>query len=81
MRVTIRFFARLRDIAGTADVIREVPQGGTVETAWLALAAEFPDMARYRGSVSVAVNAEYGRFSQALADGDELVFLPPVSGG
>jgi len=81
MRVTIRLFARLRDIAGAADLVRDVPEGATVETAWQALATEFPAMAPHRASLSAAVNAEYARFTLALSERDEVVFLPPVSGG
>lgn len=81
MRVTIRLFARLRDLAGAADLARQAPDGATVETVWQALAVEFPGVAPYRSSVSCAVNAEYARFSTAVGDGDEIAFLPPVSGG
>jgi molybdopterin converting factor subunit 1 len=81
MQITIRLFARLREIAGTPDLVRDVPDGGTVETAWLALASEFPAMAPHRAALSAAVNAEYSRFTRALAEKDEVVFLPPVSGG
>ncbi|MEI6667793.1 MAG: MoaD/ThiS family protein [Acidobacteriota bacterium] len=81
MQVTIRLFAGLRDIAGAADLVREVPAGATVEQAWQGLAGEFPAMAPHRASLSAAVNAEYARFTRALAAGDEVVFLPPVSGG
>jgi molybdopterin converting factor subunit 1 len=81
MFVTIRLFARLREIAGTAQLERELPDGATAETAWNTLAGEFRDLADYQRTVSVAVNEEYARFSTALQDGDEVAFLPPVSGG
>jgi molybdopterin synthase sulfur carrier subunit len=81
MQVTIRLFARLRDIAGAADLVRELPEGATVDTAWQALATEFPAMAPHRAALSAAVNAEYARFTRVLAARDEVVFLPPVSGG
>jgi len=45
------------------------------------LVADFPEMARYESSMSSAVNAEYARMATAIADGDEIAFLPPVSGG
>ena len=38
-------------------------------------------MAPYRGSISAAVNADYSRMTAKVADGDEVAFLPPVSGG
>jgi molybdopterin converting factor subunit 1 len=81
MRVTIRLFARLREIAGAGELAREVPAGATVRTAWRALVAEFPAMARYETSISSAVNADFAPMSAAIAEGDEVAFLPPVSGG
>ena len=81
MRVNVRLFARLRDIAGAADLARELPGGATAGTVWSLLADEHPELAAYRGAVSVAVNAEYARMDARIADGDEVAFLPPVSGG
>jgi molybdopterin converting factor subunit 1 len=81
MRVTVRLFARLRDIAGTGDLSREAQTGATVGDVWRGLVAEFPEMGRYESSISSAVNADYARMTAAIADGDEIAFLPPVSGG
>ena len=81
MRVTVRLFARLRDIAGTGDLSREAEAGATVGDVWRGLVAEFPEMARYESSMSSAVNADYARMNVPIADGDEIAFLPPVSGG
>ena len=81
MRVTVRLFARLRDIAGAADLSRDVPDGSTAADVWRRLIAEFPDMARYESSISTAVNADYAKMTTVLADNDEIAFLPPVSGG
>ena len=81
MRVTIRLFARLKDIAGEGELVRDVPAGASVATVWQQLAAEFPDLAAYERSISAAVNAEYTRRSGVVCDGDEIAFLPPVSGG
>ena len=81
MLVTIRLFARLREIAGASELQRELPDSATARTAWDALAAEFPALREYGSSVSVAVNEEYAGFSTMLRDGDEVAFLPPVSGG
>jgi molybdopterin converting factor subunit 1 len=81
MRVVIRLFARLRDIAGSADLVRDAPPGATVADVWRSLVAEYPEMARYDSSISSAVNADYAKMTAALSDGDEVAFLPPVSGG
>jgi molybdopterin synthase sulfur carrier subunit len=81
VRVTVKLFARLRDVAGTSEIVREVPAGTTVRSVWRELAAEFPEIASYERSISAAINADYAKMDEVLADGDEVAFLPPVSGG
>lgn len=81
MRVTVRLFARLRDLAGAGDLAREVPDGATVAAVWAQLAREWPGMQAYEKSISCAVNADYAKFTTVVSDGDEVAFLPPVSGG
>jgi molybdopterin converting factor subunit 1 len=81
VRVTVRLFARLRDIAGAPELMREVPAGATAADVWRGLVAEFPEMTRYDSSISTAVNADYAKMGTALSEGDEVAFLPPVSGG
>jgi len=81
VRVTVRLFARLRDIAGTAELARDLPAGATIGDVWRQLAGEFPEIARYERSISTAINADYARMDQVIGEGDEIAFLPPVSGG
>ena len=81
MRVTVRLFARLRDLAGAGELVRDVSAPATVQTVWRSLVADFPTLADYERTMSVAVNAEYSRMNADVADGDEVAFLPPVSGG
>ena len=81
MHVTIRLFARLRDMAGAGELRRELPGGSIARNAWDSLVSEFPDFDDYTRAVSCAVNEEYGRMTTPLNDGDEIAFLPPVSGG
>ncbi len=81
MRVTVRLFARLKDIAGAPELEREVPAEATLADVWALLAQDFPAMAPYRSSISGARNAEYARMDAVVTDGDEIAFLPPVSGG
>jgi len=81
VHVTIRLFARLREIAGASELARELPDGSTAADAWSTPAAEHGELAGYAASISCAVNQEYARLTTALHDGDEVAFLPPVSGG
>jgi molybdopterin converting factor subunit 1 len=81
MRVTIRLFARLRDLVGATELEQVLPDGATVAEAWSRLVADHPAAAPYEASMSCAVNADYARMSAPLRDGDEVAFLPPVSGG
>ena len=81
MLITVRLFARLREIAGAPELTVVVPERATVQDAWQSLAERFPALAAYAGTVSCAVNEEYARMNAALKNGDEVAFLPPVSGG
>ena len=81
MRITVRLFARLRDIAGTAELARDIAPGSTIGSVWRQLASEYPGLEPYERSISGAVNADYARMDTPLKDGDEIAFLPPVSGG
>jgi MoaD family protein len=81
MRVTVRLFARLVDIAGASELPREAAAGATIGTVWRELAKDFPGLAQYERSMSSALNADYARMDAEVHDGDEIAFLPPVSGG
>ena len=81
MRVTVRLFARLRDLAGAGELVRDVPAPATVQTVWGTLVSDIPGLRAYERAMSVAVNAEYSRMEAPVGEGDEVAFLPPVSGG
>ena len=81
MHVTVRLFARLRELAGAGELAREVPAGATVRTVWDSLVRDYPQLGPYAESMSCAVNVDYARMTTAVSDGDEVAFLPPVSGG
>jgi molybdopterin synthase catalytic subunit len=80
MQVTLRTFAMLRELS--ADRLQvDLPGGGSVADAWDALASRFPAVAPHRPYVRGARNGSYATWDTALQDGDEVAFLPPVSGG
>src|SRR5687768_143161 len=82
MNVSVRLFAILRERAGRDSVELELPEGSRVADAMAALERE-PGLADVlpRLPVAMAVNREYAEAGTALAAGDELALIPPVSGG
>ena len=81
MRVRVRLFASLREAVGTSEVELDLPQGATAETAWQRLADAHTALGPRRARLTAAVNRRYALFDTTLHDGDEVVFVPPVSGG
>ena len=81
LRVRVRLFAMQREQAGTREVSLVMPVHATVEDAWSALVERHPVLAPGRPAVRFARNGEYASPEEPLADGDELAFIPPVSGG
>jgi len=58
-----------------------IAAGATIRTVWKQLPGEFPGLADYERSMSSALNADYARMDAEVHDGDEIAFLPAVSGG
>ena len=80
MRVTIRCFAQLRELATDRSEL-ELPEGATLDDAWRRLAERYAGIEPHRPYVRGAHNGVYAAWGQPLADGDTVAFLPPVSGG
>jgi MoaE-MoaD fusion protein len=82
MTVSVRLFAILRERAGRDSVEIELPEGATVDDAFERLAAA-PGLGELVGRLPLrmAVNREYASAGTAIAPGDELALIPPISGG
>src|SRR6202158_3264440 len=79
--VRTRLFARLREQAGTDAETVEVRESATVADVYEALQKLHPALDPNRGSVRAAVNQEFAEWGARVAAGDEVAFIPPVSGG
>src|SRR3977135_2836579 len=79
MRLRILFFGLLKDIRRTAFEQLTLADGSTVASVLTHYASQFD--APTLKSIAVAVNQQYAKADQLLADGDEVALLPPVSGG
>ena len=80
MHISVRTFAQLRDVSVDRCEL-ELDEGATLEDAWAALVARHADLAPHRPYVRAAHDGAYAAWDTVLADGDEVAFLPPVSGG
>lgn len=78
MRVRVRYFASLRDAAGCDE--EQVDAAGGLAALYEALAARH-GFRLPRERLRVAVNGDFAPWDATLAEGDEVVFIPPVSGG
>ena len=81
MRVKVRLFAILRERAGWRERELDLPAGASIEDAWQHLVNASPALAPSRDSIRFARNRAYTAADELLADGDELVLIPPVAGG
>ena len=81
MRVRVLFFGQLKEITGVAQEEAELSDGARVEDLFERYGRRFPKLASFRASIAASVNQEYATWRKPLSSGDEVAFLPPVSGG
>jgi molybdopterin converting factor subunit 1 len=81
IRVQVLFFGRLKEVLGASSADCELHAGSTLEALFAELAARHPQLAKYRSSVVASRNREFAAWDTPLRSGDEVAFLPPVSGG
>jgi molybdopterin converting factor subunit 1 len=81
MRVRVLFFGQLREIVGRGEEDADVSEGARVEDLFERYGRRFPGLSQFRASAAASVNQEFAEWRASLANGDEVAFLPPVSGG
>ncbi len=81
MKVKVKFFAILRERVGAGEIVKEVKEGCTVRELWQALQQDYPRLASAETRLLYAVNRDYVSGDHVLKERDEVVFVPPVSGG
>ncbi len=79
--IRVRYFARLREQAGVENEALQVTVGSTLADVYDATRASHPALEPDRASVRVALNQEFVDWATKVSDGDEIAFVPPVSGG
>jgi molybdopterin synthase catalytic subunit len=81
MKVRVKFFAILRERAGAGEVTKDIQDGSTVAELWRGLQKDYPKLDVPGIRLLYAVNQNYVGLDHRLGEGDEVVFVPPVSGG
>ncbi len=81
MRIRVLFFGVLRDVTGLREESIDVAEGGMAAGVFEYYSSKFPRLGEMSQSIVLAVNQKFCAPSVPLSDGDELAFLPPVSGG
>jgi molybdopterin converting factor subunit 1 len=81
VRVKVLFFGRLKDVVGQAEESLDLADASTIEQLFALYSGRIPELAKYRSSVVASRNQEFASWDTQLHSGDEVGFLPPVSGG
>jgi molybdopterin synthase sulfur carrier subunit len=81
MRLSVLFFGRLKDAIGHAQESIEIPSDSRIEDLFAHCVARHPALAAHRAAIAVSRNREFAAWTTPLQPGDEVAFLPPVSGG
>jgi molybdopterin converting factor subunit 1 len=81
VKVKLLFFASCRDIVGVRDLELEVDEDIIIADLKEQLIALYPRLRAIKKVLSVAVNAQYVHDAYEISSGDEIAFIPPVSGG
>lgn len=80
MQIKILAFGVAKDILGGREMEFSIPEGATVERLKQSLHIQFPELKKL-ASMAIAVNGGYADDGEMIQSGDEVVLIPPVSGG
>jgi MoaE-MoaD fusion protein len=81
MQVRILFFGMLKDLAGRGIDFLNVPEHATLGDVFVHYEERVPKLGELAASIAISINQEFAGLDSKLKEGDEIAFLPPVSGG
>jgi molybdopterin converting factor subunit 1 len=81
MQIRLLFFAQLRDLAKTTEVVMDVPDNINIADLKPIIADRFPGMRAHLDTVTYAIGNEYVAATSALSANDTVALIPPISGG
>ena len=81
MQVRTLFFGMLKDLAGRGSDLLNLPENATLGDVVIHYEKLIPRLEELAASIAISVNQEFAGPDSKLKEGDEIAFLPPVSGG
>ncbi|MBI3328702.1 MAG: molybdopterin converting factor subunit 1 [Nitrospinae bacterium] len=81
MKIKAKFFAAIKEIVGTSEVELDLTPGMTARDLFHRYCLQHPPLSRYAENTMISINLEFVPPETRLNDGDEIAFIPPVSGG
>ena len=79
--VTIKLFAAYQEAYGVSELVREFPPNTSAGAVLESAIAEHPELQKWRDITRFGINLQFVEPDTLLQDGDEVVLIPPVSGG
>lgn len=79
--VTVKLFAAYQEAYGVSELMLELPSGATVAAVLDHLINQHPELEQWRNLTRFGVNLQFVEPDTTLQKGDEVVLIPPVSGG
>ncbi len=81
MHVTVKLFALIREKAGTDTLALDLPHGADLKQVVEAIRHQQPALEPYLDNLRFSIDMDFVEADTTLHDGDEVVLIPPVSGG
>jgi molybdopterin converting factor small subunit len=81
MKVRVRFYAQLRDAAGTSELDVDLPERSTIADLLESIYGQRPGLRAHDATMLFGLGLEFVRRNQLLSEGDEVAIMPPVQGG
>jgi molybdopterin synthase sulfur carrier subunit len=79
--ITVKLFAAYQEAYGVSELTLDVPPGTTMAQVRDRLIAEYPELERWRELTRFGINLQFVEADAVVQPGDEVVLIPPVSGG
>lgn len=81
LTVTVKLFAAYQEAYGVPELVLEIPPQTPVSTVLDTLITQHPELEQWRNLTRFGINFEFVEPDTIVQEGDELVLIPPVSGG